>query len=164
MKKMKMSAGRISAKPPANRYGNGESPSDASTCAGSVRLLTVRMTEANTSFQESTNVKMLAAARPGNANGIATRVNAPNGVHPNVNAASSRSTGTEINMLAVISTVVGNAKAVCTMATAGSVSYSPQVMNVTVRGTARMAIGNARVSRMSNWKESRPRNAKRANA
>src|SRR5712691_12122133 len=153
MKKMNTSAGRISANPPANRYGSGESPNDDSTCAGSVRLLTVRMTDANTSFHDNTNVKMLAAARPGNASGMATRVNAPSGVQPSVNAASSRSTGTEIKMLAVMSTVVGSARAVWTSATAHKVSYRPQVINVTVSGTARMAMGKARVMRMSSWKE-----------
>src|SRR5437764_940641 len=142
MKKMKTSAGKINAKPPANRYGSGESPSDDSTCAGRVRLLTVRMTDAKTSFQDSTKVKMLAAAMPGSASGIATRVNAPSGVQPSVSAASSRSMGTAINTLAVMRTVVGNASAVCTNATAHNVSYRFQLMNVTVKGTARMAMGN----------------------
>ena len=41
-------------------------------------------------------------------------------------------------MLAVISTVVGRASAVWTSATASSVSYRPQSMNVTVSGTARI--------------------------
>ena len=69
-----------------------------------------------------------------------------------------------MNTLAVINTVVGSDSAVWTRATAGSVSYRPQSMNVTVSGTARMAIGNARVIRISSWNGSRPRNAKRASA
>src|SRR3984893_15193698 len=160
MKKIKISAGTISATPPANLYANGELSSCVSTWAGNVRFCTVRMTDAKTSFQDRTNVKMLAAARPGSASGIATRVKAPTGVQPSVSAASSRSTGTATKTLAVINTVVGNARAVWTRATAHRVSYRFQSMKVTVRGTARMAIGNARVIRISNWKVSRPRNAK----
>src|SRR5438105_209325 len=142
MQKMKISAGTINANPPANRYASGDAFNDDNTCAGSVRLVTVRITDANTSFQDSTNVKMLAAAMPGSASGSATRLKAPSGVQPRVSAASSRSIGTATKMLAVISTVVGSANAVCTSATAQSVSYRPQLMNVTVSGTARIAIGN----------------------
>src|SRR3954469_21484372 len=122
MKKMNTSEGTISAKPPANRYGSGESLSELNTWAGRVRFDTVRMVAANTSFQELTKVKMLEAARPGNANGSATRQNAPSGVQPSVSAASSTSCGTATKMLLVISTVVGRASAVWTSATANTVS------------------------------------------
>src|ERR1051326_7951033 len=96
------------------------------------------MAEANTSFHDRTKVNMLAAASPGRASGIATRMKAPTGVQPNVNAASSRSMGTARKTLAVISTVVGSASAVWTRATAHIVSYRFQLMNVTVSGTARI--------------------------
>src|SRR4051794_11891719 len=107
MKKIKIKAGTISGNPPANRYGSGESFNDDSTCAGSVRLVTVRMTDANTSFHDRTKVKIEAAVMPGNASGNATRVKAPTGVQPIVSAASSRSRGTAMKILAMISTVVG---------------------------------------------------------
>src|SRR5215831_3653095 len=161
---MNTSAGTISAKPPAKRYASGESFKDARTCAGNVRLLTVRMTEANTSFHDSTKAKMLAAASPGNASGSAIRLNAPTGVQPSVSAASSRSPGTATNTLAVINTVVGKASAVCTRATAQSVSYRLQSINVIVSGTARSAIGNARVVRISTWNPLRARKTNRASA
>src|SRR5919199_7003339 len=101
MKKMKISAGTISANPPAKRYGSGESFNAERTCAGNVRLVTVRMTDANTSFHDRTKVKIEAAAMPGSASGRATRAKAPSGVQPMVSAASSRSCGTETKMLAV---------------------------------------------------------------
>src|ERR687885_2938865 len=113
MKKMKTSAGTIRAKPPANLYGSGELSSWVRTWAGSVRFWTVRITDANTSFHDNTNVKMLAAATPGRASGSATRVKAPTGVQPRVSAASSRSTGTATKMLAGNYTVVGKARAGC---------------------------------------------------
>src|ERR1051325_1329338 len=118
MKKMKTSEGTMSANPPANRNGSGESPSELNTWAGNVRLDTVRIVAANTSFQDSTKVKIPAAANPGSASGRATRKKAPIGLQPRVSAASSRSLGTDTKMLLVISTVVGNASAVCTSATA----------------------------------------------
>src|SRR2546422_7728551 len=112
MTKMNTSEGTISTKPPAKRYGNGELLNDDSICAGKVWFWTVRMLAANTSFHDSTKVKMLAAAMPGMASGRATRVNAPIGVQPRVQAASSRSYGTARKMLLVISTVVGSASVV----------------------------------------------------
>src|SRR6266571_3829053 len=115
----------------------------------------VRMLAAKTSFHDSTNVKMLAAAMPGMASGSATRVNAPIGVQPSVHAASSRSYGTARKILLVMSTVVGSASVVWTSATANTVSYRFQLMNVTARGTARMAIGNARVIRITSLNASR---------
>src|SRR5688572_33005552 len=109
---MKTKDGTTNANPPANRSGSDESLREVNTCAGKVRLDTVRMDAANTSFHDSTKVKMPAAARPGNASGNATLRKAPMGVHPNVSAASSRSLGTDTKMLLVISTVVGSASAV----------------------------------------------------
>src|SRR4051794_8504850 len=107
MKKMNTSDGTISAKPPANRKGNGELFRAVKTWAGRVRFEIVRTLAANTSFQDSTNVNRLEAARPGSANGSATRVNAPIGVQPRVRAASSTSRGMAMKMLLVIRTVVG---------------------------------------------------------
>src|SRR5215212_5020349 len=141
MKKMKTTDGTTRANPPANRNGNGESPRDERICAGRVRFETVRIVAAKTSFQDSTKVKILAAARPGAASGRATLRNAPNGVQPRVSAASSRSRGTDRNTLLVISTVVGNASAVWTSATARTVSYSPQRMKLTARGIESTTIG-----------------------
>src|SRR5207247_8621017 len=86
MTKMKTSEGTIRTKPPAKRKGSGESLRALSTWAGRVRLETVRMLAAKTSFQERTKVKMLAGARPGRASGRATFANAPNGVQPRVSA------------------------------------------------------------------------------
>src|SRR5579859_4742828 len=120
------------------------------------------MLDANTSFHDSTKVKMLAAAMPGMASGRTTRVNAPSGVQPSVHAASSRSYGTARKMLLVMSTVVGRASVVWTSATASTVSYRFQLMNVTASGTARIAIGNAREIRITILNASRPRNVNRA--
>src|SRR6266568_2588575 len=61
MKKMKISEGMTSAKPPANLYGSCELLSEASTCAGNVRFFTVRIVAAKTSFQEATKVKIAVA-------------------------------------------------------------------------------------------------------
>ena len=66
---MKISEGTIMKKPPAKRYGNCDSSSTVNTKAGKVRLRTVRITAAKTSFQESTKVKSVAAANPGKASG-----------------------------------------------------------------------------------------------
>src|SRR6266540_1758503 len=131
MKKMKTSEGAINANPPAKRKGSGES-----------------FSAAKTSFQDSTNVKMLEAARPGSASGSATRQNAPTGVQPSVSAASSRSPGTATKILLVIKTVVGSASAVWTSATPSSESYRPHWMKLTASGIDRMTIGKARVARI----------------
>src|ERR687885_2972826 len=158
MKKMKTSEGTTRANPPAKRYGNGELFSDVSTCAGSVRCETVRIVAANTSFQDSTKVKMDAAAIPGRARGSDTRRNAPSGVQPSVSAASSSSRGTLKKTLPVIKTVVGKAKAVWTSDTPASVSYNPQSIKVTARGIDRITIGKERVARIMSWNVWCPRN------
>src|SRR6266849_2588963 len=62
----------------------------------------------------------------------------------------------------VISTVVGRARVVWTSATASTESYRFQLMNVTASGTARMAMGKARVIRMSILNASRPRKTNHA--
>src|SRR5437588_4551626 len=162
MMKMNTIEGRMSMKPPANRYGSGDSLSDANTCAGRVRFWTVRILAANTSFHDNTKVKMLAAAMPGMASGSTTRKNAVIGVQPSVHAASSRSYGTARKMLLEINIVVGRASVVWTRATANTVSYRFQLMNVTASGTARMAIGNAREIRIAILNASRPLKTKRA--
>src|SRR5215218_909227 len=117
MMKMKIRDGAIRNQAAAKRYGIGESLSWERISAGNVRSRSVRMTAANTSFQESTKVKIDAAASPGSASGSTTLRNADAGVHPSVNAASSRSRGTPTKMLLVISTVNGSASAVCISAT-----------------------------------------------
>src|SRR5918998_3543231 len=119
---MNSSAGTTSAKPPANRKASGESDSEVSTWAGSVRLFNVSTAAASTSFQDSTNVKIAAAAMPGSAIGATTRRNASNRVQPNSCAASSTSRGTETNTLAVIRMVVGSDSAECTSTTASTLS------------------------------------------
>src|SRR5918999_307806 len=94
----------------AKRNGGGEGFNAASTSAGSVRSRRVRITAANTSFHDSTKVKIAAAASPGSASGNTTFTNAPRGVQPRVRAASSSSRGTETKMLEVMRIVKGRAR------------------------------------------------------
>src|ERR671931_1430277 len=114
---MTTSDGASRKKAPAKRNGGGEVDRVDSTSAGRVRLRSVRITAAKTSFHDSTKVKIDAAASPGSASGSTTRTNALAGVQPSVWAASSRSRGTLTKMLEVISTVNGSASAVCISAT-----------------------------------------------
>ena len=110
-------AGRTMKSPPANLNASGDVERDASTCAGSVRVRSVRIVAANTSFHEITNVKIAAAARPGRARGNTMRRNAPQRLHPSVCAASSSSCETATNTPPVTRTMKGSAIAVCTRAT-----------------------------------------------
>ena len=71
-------------KAPANRYGRGEAFRDDSTKAGKVLFRTVRMTEEKTSFHDPTKLNNEAAARPGNANGKVTLINAVTPLQPKI--------------------------------------------------------------------------------
>src|SRR5919108_466892 len=117
MTKITTSDGASMNQAAAKRNGNGEVFSAASTSAGSVRWRNVRITAANTSFHDSTKVKIAAAASPGRASGSTTLTNAASGVQPSVRAASSRSRGTDTKMLEVMRTVNGSAIPVCSSAT-----------------------------------------------
>ena len=65
--------GRHQEEPAGEPIGSGEASSAPNTCAGSVRLLNVRIVAANTSFQDVTKMKIADAAMPGSASGSATR-------------------------------------------------------------------------------------------
>src|SRR5687767_9608833 len=149
MTKMKMSEGIISAKPPAKRTGRADSFRKERTCAGRVRLRTVRMVAANTSFHDSTKANIEAAERPGSDIGSTTFQNAVTRLQPRVRAASSSSSGTLMKMLLVTRIVCGSARAVCTIATAQRVSYNRQLIKVIASGMESMTMGKARVVRMS---------------
>src|ERR671914_1289794 len=122
MTKMKKSDGASMNQAAAKRKGTGDWVRAERTSAGSVRSRRVRITAAKTSFQERTKVKIEAAASPGSASGMTTRMKALTGVQPSVSAASSRSRGTLTKMLLVIRTVKGRASAVCIRATLQTVS------------------------------------------
>ena len=68
------------------------------------------------------------------------------------------------NRLAETSTANGKASAVCIRLTPSGVSYSPSRMKLTVSGSARIATGKARVSRIISRYVVAPRKAKRASA
>src|SRR5262249_26728885 len=114
---MKMKAGAVRAKPPANLNGRGDTLSDWTTCAGSVALWRVRISAPKTSFQESTKLKSAAAARPGTLSGSTTRSTAPTRLTPRIIAASSSSPETRTKTLAESRTVNGSDMAVCRNAT-----------------------------------------------
>jgi hypothetical protein len=57
------------------------------------RSVSVRISASRNSFHEVIRQKMAVAARPGRANGSATRRKAPHRVSPSTMAASSSSTG-----------------------------------------------------------------------
>src|SRR3954462_15046605 len=92
---MKTIAARTRNSAATNLSASGEVESDARTCAGRVRVRTVRIDDANTSFHETTKRKTAPAARLGVAGGSATGRNALNRVEPSVSAASSRARGTD---------------------------------------------------------------------
>ena len=87
-----------------------------------MRLFSVSTEAAKTSFQETTNEKIMAAARPGSASGSTMRMKACRREQPIVQPASSSSRGMPMNRLDETRIEKGNASAVCTSATPSSVS------------------------------------------
>ena len=88
MMKMTMRLGTNITNAAANCQGSEACVSDVRMRAGSVGLRKVRTAAAKTSFQDSTQVKMAAAVRPGRASGSETFRKARAGEQPRVWAAS----------------------------------------------------------------------------
>src|SRR6185503_2552824 len=148
---MRRIAGSTMTRPATNLNASGDVDSDAKTCAGNVRIRTVRIDAAKTSFHEMTNVKIAAAASPGSAGGSAIRTNAPQRLEPSVSAASSSSRETATNTPPTMRITNGIAIAAWTSATPMMLSYRPSWTSVAARGIARIAIGNIFATRTTAW-------------